>query len=272
MSDSIVGMMFCHNEGDILAQTIEAAIPKVDKLYIADDGSTDNSWDIIKAMKHAHGRDRVAAYKRQANKNDKGQRSFLFNEIKKENKAEDTWVQVIESDIIILDTDVREAIRDHSVHDMAMSWIALNAAREVGTWREADTYPHWGRPLTEIMPYAHWLEVMLYTFRPLEKLYFDREPWRPWPRGFSHYTSEQVKGSYGRKPDAPLLLHVGYRGPTHFHKKYFGKWPNNRHRKYNEWDVTSPESCEKTVWFFNGYWNKELYPATRAGWKHWRRS
>lgn len=271
MADNIVGMLFCKNEGDILAQTIEAALPKVDSLMIADDGSTDNSWEIIKCMKRAH-KDKIElAVKRQANRNDKGQRTFLLNEIRKRYKPENTWVQVIESDIMILDTDVRKAIKEHSVHDIAMSWIALNAAREAGTWKEVDTYPHWGRPLIEIMDKAHWLEVMLYTYRPLEKLYFG-DHWRPWPQGFSNYTSQPVKGSYGRKPSAPLLLHVGYRGPTHFHKKYYGKWPNNRHPKYKEWDVSTPESCDKTVWFFNGYWNKELYPASRAGWKHWRRS
>lgn len=272
MSEHIVGMMFCHNEGDILAQTIESALDNVDSLFIADDGSTDNSFDIIKAMHRAH-KDKIElAVHRQKNKNDKGQRSFLLDEIRKRYKPENTWVQLIESDIMILDTDIRKAIKEHAVHDLAMSWVALNAAREAGTWKEADTYPHWGRPLKEIMYGAHWLEIMLYTWRPLEKLYFDREPWRPWPRGFSHYTNQEVKGSYGRKPSAPLLLHVGYRGPTHFHQKYFGRWPNNRHPKYQGWDVSSPASCDKTVWFFNGFWNRELFEPSRAGWSHWRRS
>lgn len=269
--DSIVGMMFCHNEGDILAQTIEAALPKVDSLFIADDGSTDNSWDIIKAMKRAH-KDKIeVGVKRQTNKNDKGQRTFLLNEIRKRYKPENTWVQIIESDMIVLDTDIRKAIKEHSVHNMAMSWIALNAAREVGTWKEADTFPHWGRPLTEIMPGAHWMEVLLYTFRPLEKLYFKTEPWRPYPAGFGYYTDQPVKGSYGRKVSAPLVLHMGYRGPTHFCHKYNGRWPNNKHPKYHSWDVSTVKTVEESVYFFNGTWNSELFEASRAGWRQFRK-
>ena len=270
MSDHIVGMMFNHNEGDILEEIITKAIRNVDSLFIADDGSNDRSWAIIDYLSKKH-KDRIEyTAKRDRNLRDKGQRQHLLDTIRERYKAENTWVQIIESDIIILDTDIKSAIREHSVHDLAMSWMCINAARKYGTWKEVDTYPNWDMPMTELMPYAHWMEFMLYTFRPLPRLHY-ADHWRPWPSGFSAYTDKQVKGSYGRKPSAPLLLHVGYRGPSHFHKKYVGKWANDKHPKY-PWDVSSAKAVEDTCFFFNGQWNNnELFEASRKGWSAWRR-
>ena len=166
--------------------------------------------------------------------------------------------------------NIKKAIKEHAVHDLAMSWMCINAARPAGTWKEVDTYPNWKMSMREMMPEAHWMEFMLYTFRPFEGLSY-QDQWRPWPSGFSKYAgTKQVKGAYGRKPSAPLLLHVGYRGPTHFYEKYKDKWPNKMHRKY-PWDISSVKKVEETCFFFNGTWNKDLFPASRKGWAAWRR-
>ena len=114
------------------------------------------------------------------------------------------------------------------------------------------------------MTHAHQLERVTYTFRPLPGIAFDPWEWRPWPRGFSQYTQEPLDNPRGAM--APLLLHVGYRGPTHFHLKY--KHMGKRHSKYRNWWVNSPENVERTVAFFNGDWNGKAFPATRAGWRN----
>ena len=266
----IVGMMFSHNEGDILEETMSSALNQVDSLFFADDGSTDNSWDVIEPYKSLC----EVAVKRDRTPKDKGQRQFLLDEIRKRYKPEDTWVQIIESDIFILDTDIKEAIKKHAVHDLAMSWMCLNAARPKGGWTgEIDSYPNWEIPMRTLMPGMHWMEFMLYTFRPLPGLIYDSQnAWRPWPSGFGQYADgKQVKGAYGRKPDAPLLLHVGYRGPRHFCQKYKGRWPGDKHPKYG-WDVSSVDKVRETCFFFNGTWNKRLMEASRAGWVRYRTS
>jgi len=268
MADHIVGMMFNHNEGDILEETVEDALTHVDSLFLADDGSTDYSPKIVNSFNRPPKVELAVA--RKADPRDRGQRTFLLDEIRKRYKPENTWVQLIESDIMIIDTDIREAIKEHAVHDLAMSWMCVNAARKAGTWKEVDTYPNWSMSMRKMMPYAHWMEFMLYTFRPLPALNYNTGSWRPWPAGFGSYTNQQVKGSYGRKVSAPLLLHIGYRGPTHFSKKYKGKWPGNRHPKY-PWDVSTPETVEDTCFFFNGTWNKDLFDASRKGWYKFRK-
>lgn len=267
MADRIVGMMFAYNEGDILAQTIEAALPHVDSLFIADDGSQDQSWDIIQCMARAH-KDKIEHIRQHPDPKDKGQRSALLAKIKKRYDPTTTWVQVIEADVMILDTDIRQAIKRFAVNDVALTWTMLNAVRYPGkTWKEVDSYPHWGKPLTEIMPRAHFMEYLLYTFRPMPKLYFDPNRWRPYPRGFSRYIDGPVK--IGTKSAfAPLLLHIGYRGPTHFYEKFknHGSNINGKHSKYRSWDLSSPDTVLNTVSFFNDTWNNCAFPATRAGW------
>jgi hypothetical protein len=37
---------------------------------------------------------------------------------------------------------------------------------------------------------------------------------------------------------------------------------------YPSWDLASPDSIEKTVYYFNGQWNnKGTHPASRDGWR-----
>lgn len=263
---NVVGLFWNKNEADILAQTIEAALPHVDTLFIADDESSDASWDIIRAYHVTH-KDKIEHIQQLPNKQDPGQRQSLLNIIRSRYKPEDTWVQIIESDIMILDTDVREAIKKHARYDVAVSWQALNGVRKPGTWDEVDAYPHWGLKLQELMPFAHRMEYMLYTFRPLPHLEFNRNMWRPWPQGFSKCGGPIKVDS--RTEDAPLLAHYGYRGPTHFLHKYGHM--GDRHTRYTTWDLTSKEAVLNTVSFFNGDWNSRTFDMSREGWVSYRR-
>ena len=262
MVDTVVGMMWNRNEGDILEDTLTAALKKVDTLFIADDNSTDNSWDIIQAHSSE------IEYMRNCREvpGDVGSRQVLLNEIRKRYKPENTWVQIIESDIMILDTDIREAISGWAVDDLGVTWQLLNAARKPGTWGEV-SYPNWDKPIQEVMPYAHLVEYMLYTYRPLPGLTYTGDFWRPWPNGFAKYV-KNFPLKRGRKGlTSPLLAHYGFRGPVHFKKKY----GNNKFRKYPSWDLTSVETIEDTVYYFNGVWNGSLFDMSREGWRKFRK-
>jgi glycosyltransferase involved in cell wall biosynthesis len=260
----IVGMMWNRNEGDILAEIITSAMNQVEILYFADDGSVDNSWDIVANTAQRFYKDRLII-QREPNKNDPGQRQALLNKIRERHKPQDSWIQVIESDIMILDTRVEDALK-FAVNDIAVCWQTLNAVRKAGTWKEVDTYPHWDKSIKGIMPLAHRIEAMVYTYRPLPDLYYNPGLWRPWPSGFSKYSSTPLDPDR-REPDSPLLAHYGFRGLKHFKKKYanMGRW----HRRYATWDLSSLESIEATVPYFNGQWTNGAYPMSREGWAEW---
>lgn len=267
--DTIVGMLWNKNEGDILEEILNAALPHVDSLFIADDQSTDNSWKIIQSFASKH-QDKVEYIRNKREiKHDKGQRTALLNEIRRRYKPENTWVQIFESDIMILDTNIREAIKKFGVMDFALSWFTLNAVRSPNTWKEVDTYPKWKTPIKEIMPKAHLMEMMLYTFRPLPKLYYS-PLWRPWPHGFSNYSKGNPVKTVSRDINAPLLAHYGYRGPTHFYQKFKKAGMGDFHSKYKSWDLRTVESVDRTVSFFNGEYNgNKSFEMSRNGWTGW---
>jgi glycosyltransferase involved in cell wall biosynthesis len=262
-------MLWNKEEADILPQVIEAALPHVDSLFIADDGSTDNSWDIIQAYKRA--KDKIEHIQQEPSPKDRSQRNALLAEMRRQGYGQNDWVQVIESDIMILDTSPKLAIKDHAVQDMAVSWQTLNATNTKEAWPSTDTWPHWGKPLNEIMPYWHRLEHMLYTFRLLPELRYT-DMWRPWPSGFAKYSDGSEVKVDRRTDDAPLLAHFGYRGPTHFYNKFKNHSSNvgGFHKKYKSWDLRSVESVLDTVSFFNGEYNSMTFPLSREGWKSWR--
>ena len=260
MSDAIIGLMFNKNEADLLQFTLPDALRKVDSLFIADDGSGDASWDIIDSYL-GHG---IEYAIRNPDPNDPGQRQALLTEIRRRYKPENTWVQVIESDIMIVDTDVRKALKTQSVQDMCMGWHLLNGSVFAREWAEADTWPCWNQDIRHIMHRFHWLETMLYTFRPLPELNYQVSPWRPWPVGFSKYSSAPVLRE-SKSHDSPLLVHYGYRGPNHFYNKY--KHMGKFHKRHTAWGLTSPEDVARTCPFFNGVWNgDDMTSLNRAGW------
>ena len=263
--EHIVGMMWNKNEGDLLTDTIASALENVDTLVIADDGSTDNSWDIIQGFA-AHHKDQIEHIQRAPDKNDKAQRQALLNVIQQRYRPEDTWVQLIESDIMIMDTDIRLCLNDRANGKVSMRWRLLNATvpHEV-EWMDVDTYPNWDKPIQEIMSHGHILETMTYTFRPFpEVTYTGQTRWRPWPDGLGKYPASPPQTLNDYKP---LLAHYGYRGPVHFYKK-FAKQGISWHPKYTSWDLTSPESVRKTVSFFNGEWNSHPFRMDRVSYSH----
>ena len=263
--DHIVGMMWNRNEGDILEEIIENALPHVDSLFIADDGSTDDSWPYIQSIARRRP-DKIEYIRNQRTNSVDRQRTPMLGEIRKRYKAETTWVQIIESDVMIVDTNIRDCIAKFAVEDMALTWQTLNAVRRPGTWAEFDTYPKWKKPIKEIMPYQHLLEAMLYTFRPLPMLYYDQRFWRPWPKGFSNYTKNHVKVTTKYK-EAPLLGHYGYRGPMHVYRKFNPEGKKKCMSPNGVWDFSTPATVEATVPFFNGGWNKGCRAMSRGGWK-----
>jgi glycosyltransferase involved in cell wall biosynthesis len=251
--------MWNRNEGDILEEIIEAAVKTdIDCLWIADDDSSDNSWEIIKAAKERH--PKVEFTRRGRIPGDQGQRQTMLDEVRRRYKPENTWIQVIESDIMIRDTSVREAINKYAIEDLAVSWHLINCSR--ADWTGVDKYPLWEESIEDLMPLGSYMEHMLYTFRPLPGIKYSKN-WRPWPNGFTKYTHSPLKVRH-MTPDAPLLAHYGYRGPTHFYLKYQGMGPY--HKKYRDWKLDSVESVAATVPWFNGSYACRVTPANRDGW------
>lgn len=262
---NIIGISWCKNEGDLLPYTLEAAIKQVDAMMIIDDNSTDNSWDIIQSFK---GKLEYCTRKCLTNSAEDS-RNHMLNQVRARFGREDTWVQVIESDTIILQSDIRSCIDKFAVDDVAVHWNLLNACRR--DWSKdwnvhplvTPKLPPW-----EAYPDCHFMEMMTYTFRPLEKLEYTARR-TPWPQGFSHYTQRGYRKN--KTDDSPLALHYGYRTPKFFYEKMKAMGRKKGGSKYSKWRFGSAEEVRDTVDFFNGTWNNNdnVHVANREGWSQW---
>lgn len=254
--DHIVGMMFCKNEADVLPVTIPAALQLVDSLFISDDGSTDKSWEIIQYFKQAY--PKVEYIQQKPNPSDQGQRQDLLNEIRRRYRAENTWVQAIDADMTLHTKDLHALIETNKREDMTVLWAVMNAVRDY--WDDVHQfYPYWPEDIRTIMPKFHRIETVTYSYRPMPDLYFT-PIWRAWPKGFGKYLTP---GSTDRpQPGTPpaLLLHYGYRGPTHMRSRWDPTKPLiNRHGV----NFASVETVNSTSPYFNGLYNRdERYVST----------
>lgn len=256
--DYIVGMMFAKNECDVLPTTIIEAMKQVDSLFIADDGSTDRSWEIIQYYKQAYP-NKIEHIQREPAPIDQGQRNSLLEKIRARYKAENTWIQTIESDIVLHTKDIRALIARTNRENISVNWHCMNAIRPY--WEGVHQfYPNWPDKIQNIMPRFHWTEEFTcYTYRPLPLLQYS-PVWRPWPRGFSNYLAVDYKRQRRNKmktENVPMALHYGYRGPTHM----MSKWnrlkvkPPNPNRKHG-YDYTDLETLSRTFTCFNGHYNR----------------
>lgn len=259
--DHIVGMMFCKNEADIISTTLLDAFRHVDSMFISDDGSTDGSWEIINYFKQAYP-DKIEHIQQNPDPNDQAQRTSLFKLIQERYKAENTWVQVVEADMILYTHDLKSQIETAKRSDVLVEWDIMNAVRPY--WEHVHHFfPHWPEDIRDIMPRFHRLESLVYTYRPLPGLYFTKD-WRPTPRGFGVYLDKDTE--YVRKrprektvKEVPLLCHYGYRGPTHA----MSKWQRRSNReapivsRHGE-DHTSIVSILKTNKYYNGTYNRNV--------------
>ena len=222
MTDPIIGIMWNKNEADILDETITKAIPLVDHLLVSDDDSDDRSWDIIR-----NHRSELAHVARRSESGEKypkeiWQRQYLLDKAV-ELYGRDIWIQVIESDLIAIDVNLREQLDNpENLCGIGLWWITLEAVRKEWT-TEFEQYPNWDRSIQKIMPYCHILEKAPYTWRPYSGVEFGLK-WNPVPNGL-HKHGPVMNGEWRVRRDhcridIPLWGHYNIRGRTHFNKKF----------------------------------------------------
>ena len=267
--------MYCKNEIDILPYTLPEALKHVDSMFISDDGSIDGSWELIQYFKQKYP-DKIEYIRQEPSEFDQGQRSALLIEIQKRYKAENTWVQVIESDVFLHTTDLRTLISTTCRNDISVDWCFMNATRRdwIGVH---EFYPHWPEDIRVIMPLFHKMETLLYTYRPLPGLYFE-QTWRPAPKGFGVYYAQHEPYSRRRRSldtrgRTPLALHYGYRGPTHMLTKWNRRAvrPESNVTRHGE-DYTSIETLMKTSPYLNGDFNRDWYRTSTDPRVSWQKS
>lgn len=260
MRDKIIGIMWNKNEADILDETISKALPLVDHLLIADDDSDDASWDIIRSHKSELAYCNRYSESRKELHKDHWQRQHLLNKAK-ELYGSSIWIQVVESDLIAIDTDIREQVETRTnMYGIGIWWCNLEAVRR--EWKpEDEMYPNWDRPIQEMMPWCHILEKAPYTWRPYPDIYFPKR-WQPHPVGLDKYGGLEGEWYVKKKyvtADMPLWGHYNIRGRKHFDIRYKDAKPDSRAKAKREIVAfTVPQDPT---------WDDHVFKLNREAWK-----
>ncbi len=98
----IHGICLVKNEADIVGQTLKAALGWCDFIYVLDNGSTDDSWEIVKQLSHEY--EQVIPYKQDLRVYNEGlMRSEVFRQYRSNSSEEDWWCASLDADEIYID-------------------------------------------------------------------------------------------------------------------------------------------------------------------------
>jgi len=96
----IIGIMVVKNEGDIIRHTLTANRKSFDRILVLDNGSTDQTWDVVKEIAaNDHG---IVAFARTEEPFRDSLRSRVFNAHRNEAKPGDWWCR-LDADEVYLD-------------------------------------------------------------------------------------------------------------------------------------------------------------------------
>jgi hypothetical protein len=247
----IVGMMCVKDEADLLPQVLPHVRGLVDHLYVYEDGSQDNTWDLVKDEHYVMRRQDDRA---RTNHN-RGNYHHLLEKIKKDFKGEEVWAIITMGDRFYLNKTPRQIVEEAGKFD-AVEGVQLDFLRHrLDPWTEEnDPYPDF----SDIRTLCRWFKfdercIVAYKVTP-ELSYRDAK--YPWPRGIKEvqYKHRAMGGLLSM--DMPYLEHQGRRSP----KAAIARYQNGsrvQSKKYN-YDLSSYERAVETMACFRD--NYRMFP------------
>lgn len=231
----IVGMLDTRNDGDFLPEVLNQLRGYgLDALYVYDDGSWDNTAEILKDPIVSKVWNRNQFDQRELDRYVQHRRGFLLEKIKEDfpYQTEDIWVIRIEGDRLFLTQSPSEIVeRAQRLGQDSRCGVMLDFRRHRSEgWEEVDTFPNWHMSLTRLMTWFRLDDVhSVVAFKVSDNVTYPvaGKP-RPWPKGLQNSDySEDVTC------DMAYFSHYGKRSP-----------------KYHAWSIVSgnrPQSSKRSI-------------------------
>lgn len=209
----IVGMMSVRDEADLLPQVYPHIRNQVDLLYVYEDGSQDNTWNIVKdadyAIRRVDDKNRPEIYRPNYH--------HLLERMKKDFGDEEVWVFITMGDRFFLNKYPAQIVREAQAEGCsAVEGIQLDFLRHrVDPWtKENDPWPD----LSNIRSICRWFkfdERCTVAFKLHPQLSYLKSKY-PWPRN----VPDDMKVQYAARAmnhqlslEMPYLEHQGRRTP-----------------------------------------------------------
>jgi len=235
----IIGMMCVKDEEDLLPEVYPHVKELVDELYVYDDGSIDNTWDIVKdadyAIRKQDDVNRPSIHRPNYHR--------LLEKIKERHDIEkdDVWVVITMGDRFFLNKTPRQIVAEASGFQ-SVEGIQLDFLRHrLDPWTEHnDTYPNWTESLRYLCRWVRLDERCIVAYKVTKDCSY-RQSKYPWPKtiGIPQYEYNSMNKKISL--NMPFLEHQGRRSPKAAMWRYAsGSRPLGR--KYQHYDLSTFDS------------------------------
>lgn len=206
----IYAICLVKNEDDVIAQTLVHAAGFCDRIFVIDNGSTDDTWAIVQSLQKQYGQ--IVPFMQTAERYDEGMRWFAYDAHHRELSERDWWL-VLDGDELLAEDPrpiIQRAMREEA--DVIKAW-------QIQFYYTEKDYADWeaGRddrsaPIFERRRFYRidWQEPRLFRNQTRRNTIFRQskllEDGSPWGRGVT-----RTKGKLARS--RILNRHFQYRDP-----------------------------------------------------------
>jgi len=212
----------------------------VDYLYVYDDFSQDNTWEIVKSADYAiRGVDDVPRLQIP-----RPNYHHLLESIRQDFTNEDVWVVLTMGDRLFDDSPA-QIVEEATTN--AVEGLQIDCLKDDWT-EENDPWPNCSN-IQSLCARRVISEHCIVAYKLTERLSYLKAPY-PWPHGLGDI---QYKNSFDSTK--PRLLHYGRRSPRGHMWRYKSGSRKISVKYKDKWDLSTFESTVRTVKFFNGKYN-----------------
>ena len=249
----VIGTLDTRDDGDLLPEVLDQAKGMFDAVYAYDDGSIDNTNEILKnhpVISKLWHRDEFSEEERA--RYIQHRRGWLLEQVKKDfpYETEDTWVVRVEGDRFFLNQDPKEIVERAVRAEMdSRCGVMLDFRRHrADGWEGVDTWPNWHDSIRNIQ---RWFDVDethdVIAFKVTDYIdYKNNIKPRPWPRGTrpNDYRHREFT------KDMAFFEHHGRRSPRYYHwtlesgSRILGQ---KQKQHYPDVDYSNTESIVKSM-------------------------
>jgi glycosyltransferase involved in cell wall biosynthesis len=225
----ILGLCLVKNEGDVIESSLRHALQWCDRIYVADNGSTDDTWDTVQRLAVETG-GRVVAHGIIDEPFYDGMRSEIYNAVHHQHRAEDWWYYLDGDEFLVEDPRPLLERALAAGHTAVRAWIVQFdfTTEDLAAWESGRVSPE-----VAVTERLHWYRTDWREYR-----FFRNDPAVAWTNR-DLYLPHHL---WNVSPELPLVRHYQHRSPDQIRRRVelrVGKFAHVRSDSWRDYVVST---------------------------------